>query len=207
MDELSGIAGMSANPEGPASDGLTYSYRPSLVGAPWEFRLGEHGIDWSAGAKSGHLPYAGVRRVRMSFRPGNMQLYRFVTEVWGQGAPRLVLASTSWKSMVEHERLDRRYAAFVAELHRRLAQTAPPARYEQGSYPLRYWPGIVVFIAVSLGLAALIARALQAHAVGGTALIVAFLALFLWQGGDYFRRNRPRRYRPDALPAELMPKA
>jgi hypothetical protein len=198
---------MSANQEVPATDRLAYGYRPSLLGAPWEFRLGEHGIDWSAGTKSGHLPYASVRRVRMSFRPGNMQLYRFVTEVWGEGAPRLVLASTSWKSMVEQERLDRHYAAFVAELHRRLAQAAPSARYEQGTHALRYWPGIIVFIAVSLGLAFLVARALQAQAIGGAALVVAFLALFLWQGGDYFRRNRPRLYRPDALPAELMPKA
>ena len=198
---------MSVEPEIPASDALAYAYRPSLLGAPWEFRLGAHGIDWAAGRKSGHLPYRSVRRVRMSFRPGNMQMYRFVTEVWGESGPKLMLASTSWKSMVEHERLDRRYAAFIAELHRRLAHTAPPARYEQGGNPLRYWSGIVVFVAVSLGLAALVARALQAGATSAAVLIVAFLALFLWQGGNYFRRNRPRLYRPDALPAELMPKA
>ena len=34
----------------------------------------------------------------------------------------------------------------------------------------------------------------------------ALMALFLWQGGNFFRRNRPGRYRPDALPAALMPK-
>jgi hypothetical protein len=195
------------NPAVQGPDKLAFAYRPSLLGTPWEFRLGARGIDWSAGAKSGHLPYARVRRVRMSFRPGNMQLYRFVTEVWGEGGPRLVLASTSWKSMVEHERLDRGYAAFVAELHRRLAQAAPAARFEQGTNVLRYWPGVVVFAAISLGLALLVARALQAHAIGGATLIGAFLALFLWQGGDYFRRNRPRLYRPDRLPSELMPKA
>ena len=198
---------MSTEPGVPAADRLIYSYRPSLVGAPWEFRLGAHGIDWSVGAKSGHLPYGGVRRVRMSYRPGNVQLHRFVTELWGEGGPRLVLASTSWKSMVEHERLDRSYAAFVAELHRRLAQAAPAARYQQGTNALRYWPGVGVFVAVSLGLAALIARGVQARAVGGTALIAAFFALFLWQGGDYFRRNRPRLYRPDRLPSEVMPRA
>lgn len=197
---------MSADPQVPAPDDFSYSYRPSLLGAPWEFRLGAHGLDWSAGRKSGHVPFGAVRRVRLSFRPGNVQLYRFVTEVWGEGGPKLILASTSWKSMVEHERLDRSYAAFVTELHRRLLQAKPAARYEQGSSPLRYWPGVGVFLAVSLGLAALVARALQAHAIGASILIVAFLALFLWQGGDYFRRNRPRLYRPDALPAELMPK-
>jgi hypothetical protein len=30
--------------------------------------------------------------------------------------------------------------------------------------------------------------------------------LFLWQSGNFFRRNRPGLYRPEALPAELLPK-
>lgn len=197
---------MTADQGIPAADDLAYGYRPSLLGAPWEFRLGERGIHWSVGRRSGHLPYASVSRIRMSFRPGNMQLYRFVTEVWGEGGPRLVLASTSWKSMVEHERLDRRYAAFVAELHRRVALAAPEARCEQGSNPLRYWPGLVILVAVSFGLAVLVAHALRARAFAAAGLIAAFFALFLWQGGDYFRRNRPRRYRPERLPSELMPK-
>ncbi len=52
----------------------------------------------------------------------------------------------------------------------------------------------------------MIVRALKADAIGGAALIGAFLVLFLWQTGNYFRRNRPGVYRPEALPAELMPK-
>jgi hypothetical protein len=49
-------------------------------------------------------------------------------------------------------------------------------------------------------------RALQADSKGGAAFIGGFLVLFLWQGGNFFRRNRPGLYRPEALPAELMPK-
>jgi hypothetical protein len=186
---------------------LAYAYRPSLLGAPWEFHLSEHSIGWTAGRKSGHMPFRNVRRVRMSFHPGNMQTHRFVTEVWGEGEPKLVLASTSWKSMVEHERLDRSYVAFISELHRRLAKAAPSARYEQGNSPLVFWPGFILFVAASFGLAVLIVRALQAHATSGAVFIAAFLVLFLWQGGNFFRRNRPRLYRPDLLPPELMPKA
>ena len=59
---------------------------------------------------------------------------------------------------------------------------------------------------MALGLAFLVVRALQADAKGGAAVIGGFLALFLWQGGNFFGRNRPCLYRPDALPAELMPK-
>jgi hypothetical protein len=41
---------------------------------------------------------------------------------------------------------------------------------------------------------------------GGAAFIAIFLALFLWQAGAFFRRNRPGIYRPEAPPEALMPK-
>ena len=49
------------------------------------------------------------------------------------------------------------------------------------------------------------ARALEAKAWGGAALIGLFLLLFVWQGGKFFRRNRPGDYRPDALPPDVSP--
>ena len=104
------------------------------------------------------------------------------------------------------ERLDQGYRTFVAELHRRLAQAQTRARFEQGTNPFQYWPGLVVFAGVSLALAVLIARLLPAHATSGALFVAAFLALFLWRGGDYFRRNRPRFYRADSPPAELLPR-
>jgi hypothetical protein len=185
---------------------VAYAYRPSLLGAAREFKLAGDGIDWAAGRRGGHIPFRTVRRLRLSYRPTSMQSHRFMTELWADGAPKLEILSSSWKSMVEQERLDKRYAAFIAELHRRIALAAAPARFEQGSNPLLHWPGLLIFVGVALGLALLVMRALQADAKGGAAFIGGFLALFLWQGGNFFRRNRPGLYHPEALPAELMPK-
>jgi len=184
----------------------TYSYRPSLLGAPWTFVCNANGIDWTAGAKSGRVPYGKVRRLRMSYRPMSMQSHRFATELWAQDGTRLTIVSTSWKSMVEQERQDRPYAAFIRELHRNIAAAGAPVRCEKGKTPWLYWPGFVTFLGVAFGLAVLIVRALQAHALTGAAFIAGFLALFLWQGGNFFRRNRPGLYRPDAPPEELLPR-
>jgi hypothetical protein len=191
----------------PPQEALAYAYRPSVLGAPYEFRLGEHGLEYSVGRKTGCVAFGSVRRVRMSYKPASMQPHRFVTEIWADGEPKLAIMSTSWKSMVEQERLDKPYAAYVAEWHRRLAGAGAPVRFEQGTNPAVYWPGLIVFAAVSLGLAVMIVRALHVQATGGAVFITAFLALFLWRGGDFFRRNRPRLYSADALPAELMPRA
>src|SRR5674476_151084 len=139
---------MSGQATAAVGDSVVYSYRPSLLGAAWQFKLADDGIDWVAGRRSGRIPFRDVRRVRMSFRPANLQSQRFLTEIWAAGAPKLEIVSSSWKSMFDQERLDKSYAAFIA----------------------------------------------------------AFLALFVWHGGNYLRRNRPGVYHPDALPADLLPK-
>lgn len=186
---------------------VVYTFRPSLLGAPWQFALTPNGIQWSAGRGSGQVRYDAVRRVRMSYRPANMQSYRFITEIWAEGAPKLRIVSTSWKSMFEQERLDKTYAAFVTALHRQFADADVRAVYERGTHPLMYWPGVAVFVAICLGFAVLAVRGLQQNAWAGSAFIAAFLLFFLWHGGNFLRRNRPGVYRPDAPPAELLPKA
>src|SRR6476659_2668404 len=184
---------------------ITYSYRPSLLGAGWEFTLGQHGLDWTRGDRSGHAAYASIRRIRLSYRPMSMQMHRFVTEIVADDALFLRIVSTSWKSLVEQERLDRAYSAFVIELHRRVAERSPQLICERGRSPFLYWPGLLSFVLIAAGLAILIVRALQAHALLGAVLVAVFLGLFVWQSGNFFRRNRPGPYRPDALPPALLP--
>jgi hypothetical protein len=189
-----------------AGDEHVYTYRPSLLGAPWTFRLLPGGISFEAGRKSGLVPYRDIHRLRLSFRPISMQTHRYLMEIWAAGAPKLEVVSSSWKSMVEQERLDQAYAAFVTELHRRIVDAGGAVRFEQGGNPLTYWPGLAIFAAVSFGFLVLILRALQSDAVAGAVFVAAFLGLFLWHAGNYFRRNRPGVYSPDALPELLVPK-
>src|ERR1700690_254906 len=150
----------------PGPDDPTYGFKTSVLGATWAFRLTPNAIVWDKGRHSGSAAYLSVTRVRMTFRPVSMQSYRFTAEIWSEQGPKLTIASTSWKSMMEQERLDARYSTFVAELHRRIAAAHGPAIFEAGIPPVIYWVGIVVYAAVALGCAALIVRALQAGAWG-----------------------------------------
>ncbi|MFN3658920.1 MAG: hypothetical protein ACK4UO_16855 [Pseudolabrys sp.] len=195
---------VSAEPD-EAEQGASYSFRSSLLGPGWEFRITGDGLDWSSGQRAGHVPFAKVRRVRMAFRPLSMQSYRFLTEVWAEGTPKLTIASTSWKGLVEHQRLDKEYSAFVRALHRGLARSRTAARLERGSPPLLYWPGVVVLFGMALGFAVLIVFALRSGSLAGAAFVAAFLLLFLWQSGNFFRRNRPGLYPAEAPPEDLLP--
>jgi hypothetical protein len=183
-----------------------YAYQPSLMGAPMELRLNGDTLEWTVGNKSGRVPLRNVRLVNMSYNPKSMQPHRFVTRLWAEGAPHLDIVSTSWRSIMEQERLDARYAAFLRELHRRLAVAARQARFVRGKSPWLYWPGLVSFVLVSLGLAAMVLRTLQEHSALGALFVAVFLTLFLWQGVVFFQRNKPGSYRPGALPRELLPK-
>jgi uncharacterized BrkB/YihY/UPF0761 family membrane protein len=109
--------------------------------------------------------------------------------------------------MVEVLRQDAPYRGFVLALHRHLIEAGATPQYERGVKPYVYWPGLVLMATASLGFAMLIVRALQTAAWAGAGFIAAFLALFLWQLGGYFRRNRPGTYRPDDVPPELLPGA
>lgn len=195
----------SPDPESAPGSDLVYAYKPSLLGAPLEFCLTEAGLQWSRGRHINRIPYDRIRRLRLSFRPVSMQSHRFVTEIWAPGAPKLQICSVSWRSVVEQERLDAAYARFVTELHRRLPR-AGSVSLEAGFPPVLYWIGVAVFVAASLGLAALTARALQVGALAAATIVGGFLALFLWQVGTIFRRNKPLRYRADALPPEVLPR-
>jgi hypothetical protein len=184
---------------------LRYGYKPSLMGAAWELRLRPDALEWRTGRHHGRIPYDRITRIRLSFRPVTMQTRRFVTEIWWPGAPRLAIASTSWRSLVEQAAQDQDYGAFVRELSARVAAAGGTPAFETGVPRFLYWLGVVVFVGVAAALAVLTLRALALGAYSGAALVAAFLALFVWQSGGYFKRNRPGCYRPDAPPKDLVP--
>jgi hypothetical protein len=185
--------------------GIAYAYKSSLVGAAFELRMTPGALEWGKGQARGRVPYGRIRRIRLGFRPMTMQTYRFVAEVWPEGGPKLTIASTSWKSLVEQERLDAAYRAFVTELCRRTGAAGGRTVFQAGSPALVYWPGVAVLAGASLALAGLIVRALQTAVWSGAAFIAAFLGFFLWQAGTFFRRNRPGTFRPDAVPEAVLP--
>jgi hypothetical protein len=190
----------------PGGDVPSYSYRPSAVGAPRTFRLSGQFLDWDTGRRSGRIALGRIIKVRMSYRPATMQNLRFVTEIWSLDGPRLIIVSTSWKSMAEQVRLDDGYRAFVMELHTRLAAAGSSAQFVSGVHPLMFGAGVLLFVGAGIGLVGLILRAIQANILFGALLIGVFLALFVWQTRNFLLRNRPGCYEPRALPTNLLPR-
>jgi hypothetical protein len=187
-------------------DDPTYAYKSSVMGAPWLLCLRPDGLEYNVGRWSGLVRYTNIRRVRLSFRPTTMQMRRFVAEIWAADAPKIQIASTSWRSLVEQERLDAAYVSFVTELHRRIARAGATATFVSGMPLLLYGVGIAVYAGALLAFVALTTRALQVGEWTGAALIGGFFALFAWQVGDYLWHNRPGVYSPEAPPLNVLPR-
>jgi hypothetical protein len=184
---------------------LRYAYKPSLMGQPCEFALKPDGLEYRVGRQSGRVRYDAVRRVRMSFRPATTQPNRFVTEIRSIGHPKLQIVSVSWRSMMEQERLDGPYVAFVTELHRRLA-AAGTAQFSAGLPLIPYWIGVVVFAGMIFVAGTIVVRAMQTGQWSGAAILGVFCAVCIAQLGNFIRRNWPLAYRPDAIPRGVLPR-
>ena len=184
----------------------SYAFKPSVVGGWCSFTLKPDGMHWQIGARSGRVRYERIRAVRLAFRPVTMQSRRFVTEIWSTDNPKIRIVSVSWRSLVEQVRQDAPYAAFVTELHRRLDACGSQAQFSAGLPAPIYWFGVATFVAVLGAMAVVIFRMLRIEQWNAAAIVAAILAVFALQIGNYFRRNRPVRYRPDAIPREVLPK-
>jgi hypothetical protein len=97
------------------------------------------------------------------------------------------------------------YRAFVTQLHARMAKVGSKAALIGGIGPKTYAAGIVLLALVGIAITGLLARALATGAFGGALFLVGFAALFGWQIGGFIRRNTPRAYTFDHLPAALLP--
>jgi hypothetical protein len=144
--------------------------------------------------------------VRLSYRPVTMQSRRFVTEIWSTDNPKIQIVSVSWRSIMEQERLDKAYSAFVTELHRRVSAAGAAAKLTTGQPVVNYRVGGVIFSGVLLATGGLFLRAIGSVQWAATAVVGIFFLVFAYQLGTYFYRNRPGRYRPDAIPPGVLPK-
>src|SRR3954471_4452700 len=189
----------------PVAPGSRYAYKASLIGSAYEFELTEPGLKWRAAGKSGFWNYRDIAAVRLSYRPVSMQARRFRCDIDHVDRQRLVLTSTTWQTVTLMTPQDADYRAFVIELHRRLQRAGSRASLIGGLRSALYALGVALLALFAIAVTGLFARALATGEWGGALFLIGFTVLFGWQIGGFIRRNRPQRYRFDALPRELLP--
>ncbi|MCC7347937.1 MAG: hypothetical protein IT538_11120 [Variibacter sp.] len=206
MDDASTPAAPAAAADSAGRAGaVTYAYKPSMISGQHTFHLGPDGLQWQIGRYSGTTPYRAIGTIRLSFKPVSLAAHRFQAEIWAAGTPKLTIASTSWRSMVEQQRHDAEFAAFVRALHRRLAEAGADPVLRTGTPAVIYWIGLAVFAAFAALVPVMLVRSALAGAAGGAGVIALLMAFFFYRLGTFFWRNRPGTYRLDAIPPAVLP--
>jgi hypothetical protein len=188
-----------------ASTTVRYAYRPSLIGAAYQFELTDQGLSWRIAGRSGMWPYAGISAIRLSYRPVSMQSRRFRADIDGGARGRIALLSTSWQTAALMAPQDRDYRDFITQLHRRMLAAGSKAALIGGLTPRIYAAAIVVLTLVAIAMGGLFVRAIATGEWAGALFVIGFAALFGWQIGGFVTRNRPRAYTFDHLPEALLP--
>jgi hypothetical protein len=182
-----------------------YAYKASLIGAAHQFELTDDGLSWRVAGRSAVWPYADIAAIRLSYRPVSMQSRRFRADVENADGARIAILSTSWQTAALMAPQDRDYRAFITRLHARMAKAGSRATLIGGLGPRTYAAAVGLLTLVAISMSGLFVRAVTTGEFAGALFLVGFAALFGWQVGGFVRRNRPRLYAFDHLPAALLP--
>ena len=190
-----------------SSEEFTYAYKPRLMGPPYEFALSKDSLDWAIGMRTGRVSYPMIRHIRLGYKPTNLASSRFIAEIWPLNSPKITIHSVSARSLVDMADQGPDYSKFLRELHRRIAAAKGECVYQAGLPSWRWWPSVVVAIAVLLAVVYIVIQAVAAAHYLLSGVIAMVGAWFLWQIWHIIVRNRPRYYRYDEIPEDVLPKA
>lgn len=188
-----------------AAAGPSYSYKPSLIGAPFTFQLTDAGLFWRMASRSGVWPYATIATIRLSYRPVSMQSRRFRTDILNEAGQSIRILSVSWQTAALVAPQDEPYRTFVRELHRRVGVAGGKPALIAGLARPTYGLALAAMVLVGLALAGLFIRAAMIGSYAGMLFLAGFAALFGWQLGGFMTRNKPRSYAADDVPRDLLP--
>ena len=191
--------------EGEGAPTISYAYKASLVSSAQQFELTDAGLSWRIGRRSDVWPYADIASIRLSYRPMSMQARRFRADIERAGGGRIAILSTTWQTISLMTPQDQGYRAFITELHRRMGVAGSRASLTGGIGTTSYAIAVAMLVLLAIAMVGLLVRALATSEFIGALFLVGISIWFAWTIGGFIKRNRPRRYSFDALPATLLP--
>jgi hypothetical protein len=191
--------------EGKGARAISYAYKASLISSAYQFELTDAGLSWQMGRRSGVWPYADIASIRLSYRPMSMQSRRFRADIDRAGGERIAILSTTWQTVSLMTPQDQDYRAFIIELHRRMKEAGSKASLIGGIGKVTYAMAVAVLVLLAIAMIGLFVRALATSEFTGALFLVGMAVWFAWTIGGFIKRNRPRGYSFDELPATLLP--
>jgi hypothetical protein len=185
---------------------ILYSHRPKPFAAELELELTAFELIATRGRSVQRFPLTAIEKVTLAFSPRNTAHNAFLCSVRATDGKSIKFDSLSWKSLIETEKKNADFTRFVSTLCERAEAGSPQVELHAGVVPFKHTGMLVIGILMLLGLAAS-----AVYAIGNKSTLVGCVALFMlaylsWWMWDYLTRNRPTRFRADAIPPSVLPK-
>lgn len=184
-----------------------YQHRAKPYAQEAGFRLFADRLSVDQGRRSGDFPLADIVMLRLAYKPRNTTNEGYFAKLYRRDRRTASLTNLTWKSLVDLDRQDADYRRFVEALVAAVAAANPSVALRAGL------PGWLHKLTLAAGLAALVGLVVvTGRAVANGSLAIALLTAALtlycgWWSWRYLGANRPRSFQPDAIPADVLPKA
>jgi hypothetical protein len=188
----------------------TYVARANVLEYEAIWRLTPDALELQGGPASGpdvvmRLPYRDITGVRLSYAPSRADSARYRCDLTMHTGRRLAILSTHYAGLADFEDRGATYAPFVRALITRVAAANPSAAFGSGRSPAAYWAEhlfLVVMVALLVFVLSVTGFApLSESSWAKFAVILGFIPLLI----VYTRKNWPRRFKPAAIPKDVLP--
>lgn len=184
---------------------IRFAYRPRPFAAETALELGPRALIANRAGKDVTIPYRDIATIRLFYAPRGINFTGFRAKIYARSGATVAFEDRSYKSLVEQERLEGPYRAFVEALCARAAAESPNLLLHAGKVgsmlALTALAGAVTLLLLTyFGWQALAAR--QWGITAGVAVFVGYFAAWTWQ---FVVRNRPRTFSAGAIPEDILP--
>jgi hypothetical protein len=151
------------------------------------------------------FPFRDIVALRLAFEPTRVDHERHRCDVTMRDGTKVSLWSTHYVSVGEFENRAATYTPLVRELVVHAASANPDCVLRAGKTAFGYWAQLIFLLAMF----SLLALVILTFGSGGLSSLV-WLKLAIIAGLvplliRYARKNRPRRFTPDAIPDDVLP--
>ncbi len=149
--------------------------------------------------------FADIVRMRLRFDPTRFDHQRHRCEITMRDRTKVSIWSTHYVSVGEFENRAATYTPLVRALVARTAAANPACDFRVGKKGWLYWAEFAFFLAM-FTLLVFVLMAFGGYGLSGLVIvklviIVGFIPLLL----RYMHKNRPGRFKPDAIPEDGLP--
>lgn len=184
-------------------DPVQYSVRRHAFEKERRWSLDDTGLAWQAEDASGRLDFAAIAAIRLQYGATRADFARYNCHVTGRSGAYTIV-STHFDSLGSFSDRRETYAPFVRALVARAAAANPQCRFHAGVGPAQFWL-TVLFLFAALAIVAVAALSLGIPPLWYLYLKIAVIAVLLPVAFVWIKRNRPRRFDPKAIPADVLP--